>query len=140
VANIPELKPFKTDYCTLFVDGTPNRPHLWRQCCFEHDLRYWFGGLASDQLKADKRLKQCVSKRAGATMANIMYYAIRAGHNSPVKHETHWGWGWDTNQRDFYQLLSNEEKLYITQELYKLPIDSVLRDEFVEFYQLNELL
>jgi hypothetical protein len=88
------LKTFETDGCTMFVDGTPSKPGLWKHCCVEHDMRYWFAGDQKDMDKTDLRLKACVKEVAGSTWAELIYTGVRAGHNSPVKNKTHWGWGW----------------------------------------------
>lgn len=101
------LKPFFTDGCTLFVDGPQNRPKLWRHCCVEHDLRYWFGGSVEDRDATDLRLKACVEKVAGANWASIIYYGVKTGHVSPIKNKTQWNWGW-IDKREFGPLSSEE--------------------------------
>lgn len=129
-----ELKPFETDYCTMFFEGTWQRPNVWKPCCFEHDLRYWFGGKKSEMHKADLELKQCVRQRAGSFWANLMYYAIRTGHFSPIKNKYKWGWGWSTARH--FQELSNEDKLYIREKLTELKLPSELLDRFLTTYNL----
>ncbi len=90
-----QLKPFVTDFCTLFIDGPPTEPNLWKHCCIEHDLHYWYGGTLKDQADADLKLKTCVEKSAGSFWANLIYSGVRAGHYSPIKNKYKWGWGWD---------------------------------------------
>ena len=52
----PDLKPFATDYCTLYVEGTHQQPNLWRHCCVEHDLYFWAGGSLDDKKATDLNL------------------------------------------------------------------------------------
>ncbi|MBC7712580.1 MAG: hypothetical protein H7177_04550, partial [Rhizobacter sp.] len=59
-----ELKPFTTDYCSDWPNGTSDAPYKWGNCCFTHDLHYWIGGTESERKDADKELKACV-KNAG---------------------------------------------------------------------------
>ena len=82
-----KLKAFETDGCTMFVDGTNSRPELWKTCCIEHDLRYWYGGSLSDMDEADNQIKICVEKVAGNAWAQVIYTGISAGHHSPIKNK-----------------------------------------------------
>lgn len=102
-----ELKPFSTDGCTLFINGPSDRPNLWRDCCVEHDLRYWFGGSKDDRDSTDLRLKACVEKVAGANWAKIIYVGVKTGHLSPIKNKTQWNWGWKEKRE--YGPLSTDE-------------------------------
>lgn len=124
------LKSFETDGCTMFVDGTPSKPGLWKHCCVEHDMRYWFGGDQKDMDKTDLRLKACVKEVAGATWAELIYTGVRAGHNSPVKNKTHWSWGWTTERAN--APLSSLESDYIIEEVRRLPYDSELLEKFID--------
>lgn len=130
LCNVANLKPFETDGCTLFVDGTLKKPGLWKHCCVEHDLRYWFGGDKADMDLTDLRLKSCVQEVAGASWASLIYNGVRAGHNSPVKAKTHWSWGWTVERPD--SKLSREESLYVIEELRRLPMDALLIEKFIE--------
>lgn len=123
------LKTFETDGCTMFVDGTPSKPGLWKHCCVEHDMRYWFGGDQKDMDKTDLRLKACVKDVAGATWAQLIYAGVRTGHTSPVKNKTHWGWGWTTERSN--TPLSPSENEYIIEEVRRLPYDSDLLEKFI---------
>jgi len=51
-----ELKPFTTDGCSAFPDGTPAHRDLWLNCCIQHDLAYWKGGTHTERLNADRRV------------------------------------------------------------------------------------
>lgn len=124
------LKPFFTDGCTLFLDGTPQHPGLWVHCCEEHDMRYWFGGNQEDMDKTDLRLKTCVTDVAGDSWAKIIYSGVRAGHLSPIKNETHWSWGWE-QERPNAQLNSSEIS-YVLEELRRLPYDHEIIEKFIE--------
>lgn len=128
-----ELKNFESDYCTYFPEGTILRPGVWQDCCFNHDLRYWFGGTQADMDKADLKLRSCVSKKAGSFYGNMMYYGVRAGHYSPIKNKRKWSWGWKTKRSGE---LSIEEKTVINKGLDALDLDEVFLKEFRVFYSL----
>src|SRR5690349_20933235 len=82
--NAKELLDFVSDGCTMSPDGTLSKPGLWRHCCFEHDLRYWFGGTIGDRDFADVHLRSCVRDAAGEFWAAVIYRGVRLGHYSPV--------------------------------------------------------
>ncbi len=126
------LKPFQTDGCTLFIDGTPSKPGLWRSCCVEHDLRYWFGGSSEDMDSADLRLKSCVKQIAGESIARTIYTGVRAGHYSPIKNKTAWNWGWVLKREKV--ALNLEEITVAINELKKLKLDheKVNVDDFIK--------
>lgn len=135
-AQQESLQPFETDYCTLFPDGTPKKPALWKHCCFEHDLRYWFGGSFDDRDVADVFLKECVQDVAGSFWANLMYDGVRKGHSSPIQNRLHWGWGW-TPVRDDAPLTSSEKTL-IRHDLHGLGLDSAYVNHFILKYGLEK--
>jgi hypothetical protein len=124
------LKPYFTDGCTLFLDGTHKHPGLWVHCCEEHDMRYWFGGNQDDMDKTDLRLKACVNDVAGATWGSLIYTGVRTGHMSPIKNKTHWGWGWKQNRSD--TALNPSEVSYVIDELRHLPYDHETIEKFIE--------
>lgn len=111
------IKPFQTDGCTLFFDGTLKEPELWRDCCVEHDLYYWIGGLKEKQTLADLKLKQCLQNKNAPILSHLMYYAVVLGHFSPIKHRYQWGWG--RAKRRNYLPLSDEEKIDLEKNLEK---------------------
>lgn len=133
-----ELKPFFTDGCTLFVDGpSKENPKLWRACCVKHDLRYWFGGSLFDQEQTDLKLKSCVKDIAGERWATLIYTGVRAGHYSPIKNKTYWGWAWTPERLN--KAINATEKSYVLSELRKLNltqesvnITDFIKDEFKE--------
>lgn len=127
-----KLSPFETDGCTMFVDGTSKEPGLWRNCCIEHDLRYWFGGSKDDMNMTDLRLKSCVNKVAGATWANLIYKGVRMGHYSPIKNKKKWSWGWAEKREN--KKLTIDETFIIKAELKILNLPQVDMADFLEFY------
>lgn len=125
------LKPFITDGCTMFVDGTSSKPGLWRSCCVEHDLRYWYGGTESELDLADDQIKECVEKIAGKSWARVIYTGIRAGHYSPIKNKYQWSWGW--NQKKEKIPLTTEENTYVVSEIRALQnTEEVNLEEFIK--------
>lgn len=124
------LKAFQTDGCTLFVDGTAKKPELWRHCCVEHDMRYWFGGSKKDMDQTDLRLRECVKDVAGPAWAELIYMGVRTGHYSPIKNKSKWSWGW-TIQREKTPLTSIESD-YAISEIRRLPFDPDMLEEFIQ--------
>ncbi|MBC7714355.1 MAG: hypothetical protein H7177_13505 [Rhizobacter sp.] len=127
-----KLSPFETDGCTMFIDGPPGQPELWRHCCVEHDLRYWFGGSVEDMDKTDLRLKECVQKDAGVTWATLVYNGVRAGHHSPIKNKTQWGWAWIPKREK--APLTSIETAFVLASLKNINEPSVNMEEFLKFY------
>jgi len=64
-ASQPRLRPFATDGCTLFPNGTSEYKELWLGCCVKHDRKYWMGGTKAERLKADRELR-IASRRSGS--------------------------------------------------------------------------
>jgi len=59
------------DNCTKFPEGN------WTKCCLQHDEDYETGGTEKDRKKADKKLKNCVTKKGHMFIALIMYIGVR---------------------------------------------------------------
>jgi hypothetical protein len=75
-----QLADFKSDGCSLFVDGTFNDRELWKGCCVEHDVAYWKGGTAEERKAADLKFRECIRNTTGdEALALLMYEAVRAG-------------------------------------------------------------
>jgi hypothetical protein len=92
----PELRPFRSDGCSLFPDRSPNGQVDWCDCCLEHDLAYWRGGTAAERETADRRLRDCVLNKTGsAALASAMYVGVRAGGGSYFPTWYRWGYGWN---------------------------------------------
>lgn len=121
-----EMRPFRTDGCTLAPEGTINRPKLFHNCCVEHDLRMWGGGTKKERKDADWGLRTCIRKLAGPGYADIYYNAVRLGRLSPVTiRSKRWGNGW--YELDGHRTLSIEELHRLIEEakLLDLPVDMI---------------
>jgi len=88
------LRPFTSDGCSSFPDGTLSHKQLWLSCCTAHDFAYWQGGVYSERLKADYELKQCVSKVGEPAIATIMLAGVRVGGSPYFPTQFRWGYGW----------------------------------------------
>lgn len=90
-----ELKPFTTDGCSMWVDGTPANPNLWRHCCVAHDKAYWLGGSEAQRKASDELLRSCVAATGEKGMGSYLYVNVRwagaPGWMTPYR----WGYGWD---------------------------------------------
>ena len=102
-----ELKPFTSDGCSVFPDGTMAQKQLWLQCCRVHDYKYWLGGTFADRLQADKALRQCVSKLGEPEIALLMLAGVRVGGTPFLPTKFRWGYGWDYPR--FYRPLTAKE-------------------------------
>jgi hypothetical protein len=90
------LKPFKTDGCSLWIDGPPGKPNLWRHCCVAHDLAYWIGGTKAQRSKADDTLKQCIYEAQRPMIASqTTFYGVRMGGGPYWPMSYRWGFGWN---------------------------------------------
>ncbi|WP_331344120.1 helicase [Cellvibrio sp. UBA7661] len=94
-ATTSPLKPFTTDGCSLWLDGTPENPNLWRHCCVAHDLAYWKGGSKAERKQADDEIKACVKTAQGPGMAKYMYSNVRWGGSPYWMNHYRWGYGWN---------------------------------------------
>ena len=130
----PILKDFETDYCTMFSEGTSESPNAWKQCCFDHDLRFWFGGSEDQRDLADTRLRDCVEQTGHPKIAKAMYYGVRAGKHSPIKNKYQWGWGWDPFEG--YKPLDDQQKETVRKSLGKLDLSDEYLKKFKEIYNL----
>lgn len=111
-AHGPALKPFSSDGCSLFPDGTAKDRALWCGCCFTHDIAYWQGGTAAEREKADIALRDCVLERTkDKKIAETMYAGVRAGGHPVSVMWYRWGYGWPAGRG--YQALTYAEKLWV---------------------------
>ncbi|QSI78379.1 hypothetical protein [Niveibacterium microcysteis] len=94
VAWADTLKPFTTDGCSSFPDGTPWQQTLWLDCCVKHDIAYWIGGTKEDRVAADETLEQCVAAVAEPAIAKLMLAGVRAGGTPYFPTTYRWGYGW----------------------------------------------
>jgi len=91
-----ELRPFKSDGCSLFPDRASLLGGDWCECCFQHDLSYWRGGSTVEREIADRTLKECVvSKTGNISLARLMYQGVRQGGSPYFYTWYRWGYGWD---------------------------------------------
>ena len=106
--NAEEIKPFTSDGCSSFPDGTFTQKELWLNCCTSHDYAYWQGGTYAERLIADKALQQCVSKVGQPEIAALMLAGVRVGGTPLLPTTFRWGYGWSYPR--WYQTLTTEEK------------------------------
>lgn len=129
MAFASDLKPFTTDGCSAFPDGTPDQKSLWIECCIRHDLAYWKGGTYDERLEADQSLETCVSQVGEPEIAQLMLAGVRVGGSPYFPTTYRWGYGWPYPRG--YKALSRDDSLEVQQmlEYFKLLIKS-LSEEF----------
>lgn len=110
-ANAENIKPFTSDGCSAFPDGTFRQNELWLSCCTAHDYAYWQGGTYDERLIADKKLQQCVSSVGEPQIAKLMLAGVRVGGSPYFPTSFRWGYGWSYPR--WYQALTDEEKMQI---------------------------
>lgn len=131
--NSVSVKPFTTDFCTSYPEGTRSRPDVWKHCCIEHDLYFWAGGSLEERKAADLNLKSCVEKTGEIEQARLIYLAVTIGGSSPIRFKTRqWGNAWSDRPR--YLSLTEEETTEILQtlETSDTHISSELKQSFKE--------
>jgi len=101
------LKPFVSDGCSAFPDGTLDQKNLWLECCKEHDYDYWQGGTHQQRLDSDKQLEKCVTQVGEPTIAALMLAGVRVGGTPYIPTSFRWGYGWSYPR--LYGVLSLEE-------------------------------
>lgn len=102
------LKPFTSDGCSLFPDGSLIDADDWCTCCFEHDIAYWKGGTYDEREAADRLLRNCVAAKTGdPTLASMMYEGVRFGGSPYFYNWYRWGYGWGYERK--YQALTDAE-------------------------------
>jgi hypothetical protein len=108
ILSAEPIKPFTTDGCSAFPDGTVEQNTLWLACCTEHDLAYWKGGSYNDRAVADQTLQECVSQVGEPAIAMFMLAGVRVGGTPFLPTKFRWGYGW-TYPR-LYGPLTKEEQ------------------------------
>jgi hypothetical protein len=101
------LKPFTSDGCSAFPDGTFEQKQLWLSCCQRHDFDYWQGGTYQQRLASDNRLKMCVTQVGEPAIAALMLAGVRVGGTPYLPTSFRWGYGWSYPR--LYGVLSSEE-------------------------------
>ena len=102
-----DLKPFVSDGCSAFPDGTLAQNTLWLSCCREHDFNYWKGGTFQQRLESDRTLKSCVVNVGEPEIALLMLAGVRVGGTPFLPTQFRWGYGWPYPR--FYGPLSTAE-------------------------------
>ena len=113
------LKPFVSDGCSSFPDGTLSQKELWLSCCQSHDYAYWKGGTRDERLEADKELERCVAKVGDSKIALLMLAGVRVGGVPFLPTEFRWGYGWPYPR--FYESLTYEELQQVERLTKDLP-------------------
>ena len=106
-----EIRPFETDGCSSFPNGTFEQNELWLSCCVAHDYTYWKGGTYQERVAADKGLEACVSAVGEPSIARLMLAGVRVGGTPYLPTRFRWGYGWPYPRG--YKALTEEEILQI---------------------------
>lgn len=109
-----DLKPFSSDGCSSFPDGTFTQNKLWLNCCTVHDYAYWKGGSAFERQQADAALSSCVAEVGEPKIALLMLAGVRVGGSPYWPTKFRWGYGWPYPH--FYGELSADELAQVAQE------------------------
>lgn len=88
------LKPFSSDGCSAFPDGTVKQNELWLSCCQKHDFDYWKGGSYQERLASDNALEACVAGVGEPEIALLMLAGVRVGGSPFWPTRFRWGYGW----------------------------------------------
>lgn len=102
-----ELRPFTSDGCSSFPDGTLKHKDLWIECCTAHDYAYWKGGTYTEREDADKELRRCISAVGNPEIALLMLAGVRIGGTPYLPTMFRWGYGWPYPRG--YTALSNDD-------------------------------
>lgn len=119
MVHAAELKPFESDGCSAFPDGTPLQQQLWLHCCVAHDLAYWKGGTYTERLQVDRELQACVHGVGEPEIARLMLEGVRVGGTPWLPTRFRWGYGWPWPRG--YRALSAEELDQVAARLQSLP-------------------
>ena len=128
-----DLKPFTTDGCSSFPDGTIEQASLWASCCIRHDFAYWQGGSYEERLEADEELESCVAGVGEATIASLMLAGVRVGGTPYLPTSYRWGYGWPFMRG--YKPLTADEKLEVRKELELLQLEDKSVAEQIEKHE-----
>lgn len=93
-ATDAHIRPFTSDGCSDFPDGTPSNKTLWLACCVAHDRAYWAGGTARERAQADAVLRACVANVGEPQIAALMLAGVRVGGSPYWPTRFRWGYGW----------------------------------------------
>jgi hypothetical protein len=131
-----QLKPFTSDGCSVFPDGTFTEKNRWLRCCVRHDYDYWQGGSYQQRIIADKALKSCVTKIGEPKIATIMLAGVRVGGTPYLPTQFRWGYGWPYPK--FYGRLTAEEltQVHTLSLLIKPEWKAILKDKIANLASL----
>ena len=107
-ASSQTIRPFTTDGCSRFPDGTLSQRELWKHCCLEHDKAYWRGGTRAERRDADRELGHCVGEAKDAALGFLMSKAVRVGGSPWWPTSYRWAYGWPYGRG--YRALSDEDR------------------------------
>lgn len=113
-----QIKPFTTDGCSMFPDGTMNNHEKWMKCCIRHDYAYWKGGTKTERKQADTELKSCVAGLGEDYVAFVMHMGVRLGGQPFFPTWYRWGYGWPYLRG--YQEITAAEKIQIKARILEL--------------------
>lgn len=108
-SNADTLKPFTSDGCSAFPDGTFEQKELWLSCCIQHDYDYWQGGTYQQRLISDQNLQTCVALVGEPEIAALMLAGVRVGGTPYLPTTFRWGYGW-SYPRLYGELTAQEQK------------------------------
>ena len=114
-ASSGPLRPFTTDGCSDFPEGTSRDRTLWLDCCTAHDKAYWLGGTYAERAAADKELRRCVAAVGEPAIASLMLAGVRVGGSPFWPTRFRWGYGWPWPRG--YRALTPEERAQAEQLL-----------------------
>lgn len=112
-ASAETLRPFTSDGCSEFPDGTSAQRTLWRACCVEHDRAYWRGGTYEERIAADRALQECVARVGEPAIALVMLAGVRVGGSPFWPTSFRWGYGWPWPHG--YRALTPEEQRQVAE-------------------------
>ncbi|MCW8890026.1 MAG: FAD-binding oxidoreductase [Sedimenticola sp.] len=115
-----ELKPFTSDGCSAFPNGTLQQQSLWANCCISHDLAYWQGGTYEQRVQADQALQACVAGAGEEQIADLMLAGVRVGGSPYWPTPFRWGYGWSYGRG--YQPVTDAEHQLIKVRLKQLQV------------------
>jgi hypothetical protein len=119
-----QLRPFTTDGCSAFPDGSSEQRKLWQHCCIAHDYAYWRGGSYQERVAADEVLKSCVAAQERPKTATLMHAGVRMGGTPLLPSTFRWGYGWRYGKT--YGPLTAREQRQVELQL-ECPVDGALK-------------
>jgi len=91
---LSDLRPFASDGCTCFPEGTKQDPSAWRAACETHDRAYWQGGTMKQRREADHALRGGIAASGYPVISNLTYVGVRLGGSAILPTPWRWGFGW----------------------------------------------